>query len=102
MSGKVNYAVTGVTIKDLYKNKEISFTDITEVYFKNISDEDISWYVENEKYLLNRAGYSIAGKTSIFIDKIIGDYYNILGMPISKLYSKLNELGYTILDFDMK
>ncbi len=102
MSGKVNYAVTGVTIKDLYQNKEISFTDTTEVYFKNVSDKDISWYVENEKYLLNRAGYSIAGKTSIFVDKIIGDYYNILGMPISKLYSKLNELGYAISDFDMK
>ena len=102
MSGKVNYAVTGVTIKDLYQNKEISFTDITEVYFKEVSDKDISWYVENEKYLLNRAGYSIAGKTSIFVDKIIGDFYNILGMPISKLYSKLNELGYSINDFEMK
>ncbi len=102
MSGKVNYAITGVTIKDLYQNKEISFTDITEVYFKNVFDKDIAWYVENEKYLLNRAGYSIAGKTSIFVDKIVGDYYNILGMPISKLYSKLNELGYSISDFEMK
>ena len=102
MSGKVNYAITGVTIKDLYQNKEISFTDITEVYFKNVFDKDIAWYVENEKYLLNRAGYSIAGKTSIFVDKIVGDYYNILGMPISKLYSKLNELGYSISDFKMK
>ena len=102
MSGKVNYAITGVTIKDLYKNKEISFTDVTEVYFKSVSDKDIAWYVENEKYLLNRAGYSIAGKTSIFVDKIVGDYYNILGMPISKLYSKLNELGYSISDFEMK
>lgn len=102
MSGKVNYAITGVTIKDLYQNKEISFTDITEVYFKNVFDKDVAWYVENEKYLLNRAGYSIAGKTSIFVDKIVGDYYNILGMPISKLYSKLNELGYSISDFEMK
>lgn len=102
MSGKVNYALTGVTIKDLYQNKEISFVDTTEVHFKKVTDKDIAWYVENEKYLLNRAGYSIAGKTSIFIEKIIGDYYNILGMPISKLYSKLNELGYSISDFEMK
>lgn len=102
MSGKVNYAVTGVTIKDLYNDKELSFADTTEVYFKEVTDKDISWYVENEKYLLNRAGYSIAGKTSIFVDKIIGDYYNILGMPISKLYSKLNEIGYSISDFEMK
>ncbi len=102
MSGKVNYAITGVTIKDLYQNKEISFTDTTEVFFKDVTDNDIFWYVENEKYLLNKAGYSIAGKASIFIDKIIGDYYNILGMPISKLYTKLNELGYTISDFKIK
>lgn len=102
MSGKVNYAVTGVTIKDLYQNKEISFAETTEVYFKNVTDEDISWYVENEKYLLDRAGYSLEGKTSLFVDKIVGDYFNVLGLPISKLYSKFNELGYTISDFDMK
>lgn len=102
MSGKVNYAVTGVTIKDLYQNKEISFAETTEVYFKNVTDKDISWYVENEKYLLDRAGYSLEGKTSLFVDKIVGDYYNVLGLPISKLYSKFNELGYTISDFDMK
>lgn len=102
MSGKVNYAVTGVTIKDLYQNKEISFAETTEVYFKNATDEDISWYVENEKYLLDRAGYSLEGKTSLFVDKIVGDYFNVLGLPISKLYSKFNELGYTISDFDMK
>lgn len=102
MSGRVNYAITGVTIKDLYQNKEISFADTTEVYLKKISDKDISWYVENEKYLLNRAGYSIGGKTAVFVDKIIGDYYNILGMPLGKLYSYLNKLGYSISDFEMK
>lgn len=102
MSGKVNYAVTGVTIKDLYQNKEISFAETTEVYFKNVTDKDIYWYVENEKYLLDRAGYSLEGKTSLFVDKIVGDYYNVLGLPISKVYSKFNELGYTISDFDMK
>lgn len=102
MSGKVNYALTGVTIKDLYQGKEVSFAEVTKVYFKEISDADISWYVENEKYILDRAGYSMAGKTSIFVDKIEGDYYNILGLPISRLYSKLNELGYKISDFEMK
>lgn len=102
MSGKVNYAVTGVTIKDLYQKKEISFVETTEVYFKNVTDEDISWYVENEKYLLDRAGYSLEGKTSLFVDKIVGDYFNVLGLPINKLYSKFNELGYSISDFEMK
>ena len=41
MSGKITYAVTGVTIKDLYKNEEICFADIAEVHLKEIDDEDI-------------------------------------------------------------
>ena len=101
MSGQVTYGVTGVAIKDLYQNKEISFTDTTEVYFKNISDNDILWYIENEKDILARAGYALGGRASLFADKIVGDFYNVLGLPISKLYSKLNELGYSISDFDM-
>ena len=86
----------------MYQNKEISFADITEVHLKNVTDSDINWYIENEKDILNRCGYCIAGKASIFIDKIVGDFYNVLGLPISKLYSKLNELGYSISDFKMK
>lgn len=101
MSGKVTYAVTGVTIKDLYQDKEISFADTTEVHFKEISDEDISWYVENDEYILERCGYSIAGKGAIFVDKIVGDYNTVLGISVSKLYSKFKELGYSISDFDM-
>lgn len=102
MSGQITYGVTGVTIKDLYQNKEISFADTTEVHFKNISDNDILWYVENEKDILARAGYALGGKAALFTDKIVGDFYNVLGLPISKLYSKLNELGYSISDFDIK
>lgn len=100
MSGKVNYAITGVTIKDLYKENELTFSDSTEVHFRNIKDSDINWYVNNEKLILNRAGYG--NNVSIFVDKIIGSYYNILGLPLGKLYQKLNELGYSISDFEMK
>ena len=102
MSGHITYGVTGVTIKDLYQNKEISFTDTTEVHLKSVSDNDILWYVKNEKDLLNRCGYCIAGKASLFVDNIEGDFYNVLGLPISKLYSKLTELGYSISEFDIK
>ena len=102
MSGKMNYAITGVTIKDTYHNKEITFYDETEVHFKILSDDEIRWYVENQEHLLERAGYSLEGKTAMFVSKIVGDYYNVLGMPISKLYDKLHELGYTIRDFEFK
>lgn len=100
LSGRVNYAVTGVTIIDLYNDKKVTFNEVTEVYFDEMSNDEIDWYIENEQYIFERCGYSIAGKSAIYIPKINGDYYNILGMPISRVYKELRKLGYRLSDFD--
>ena len=100
LSGRVNYAVTGVTIIDLYQNKKITLNEVTEVYFDELTEKEIDWYIENEQYIFERCGYSIAGKSAIYIPKINGDYYNILGMPISRVYKELNKLGYKLSDFN--
>ena len=102
MSGKLTYAITGVTIKDLYQDKEICFSDTTKVSLKEMSDEEIRWYVENEKDLLNRGGYAIQGKASIFLDKVIGDYNTLFGISPSKVYDALKKLGYNISDFELQ
>ncbi len=102
MSGNVTYATTGVTIKDLYQDKEITFADTAEVYIKNITDEDIKWYVENEKDILNRCGYAMLGKACLFLDKVNGDYNTLFGISPSKVYEKLKELGYKISDFELE
>ncbi len=100
LSGRVNYAVTGVTIIDLYQNKKVTLNEVTEVYFDELTEEEIDWYIENEQYIIERCGYSIAGKSAIYIPQINGDYYNILGMPISRVYKELNKLGYKLSDFN--
>ncbi len=102
MSGKVTYAITGITIKDLYQNKEICFADSVEVHLKEISSEDIKWYVENDKDIFDRCGYSILGKAAIFLDKVNGDYNTLFGISPSKLYEKFQELGYKISDFELE
>ena len=102
MSGKCTFAITGVTIKDLYKDKEICFSDTAEVYIKKISDDDIKWYVENEENILNRSGYAMLGKASLFLDKVNGDYNTLFGISPSKLYDKFKELGYKLSDFELE
>ena len=102
MSGKITYAITGTTIKDLYQNKEICFSDVSEVHIRKVDDEDIKWYVENEEAILERSGYAIMVKAAIFVDKIIGDHNTLFGISPSKLYEKLKELGYKISDFELK
>lgn len=102
MSGKITYSITGVTIKDLYQNKEICFADSVEVHLRKISSEDIKWYVENDKDIFDRCGYSILGKAAIFLDKVNGDYNTLFGISPSKLYEKFKELGYKISDFELE
>lgn len=102
MSGKVTYAITGVTIKDLYQNKEICFSDTAEVYIREVSDDEIKWYVENEETVIERCGYAMIGKAALFLDKVNGDYNTLFGISPSKLYEKFKQLGYTISDFELE
>ena len=83
MSGKVSYLTTGMTIKDLYQNKEVTFSDVVEVHMRNVDDEDIRWYVDNEENVLNGCCYTIPGKAEIFVDKIVGDFNTLFGISIS-------------------
>ena len=99
LSGNVNIAVTGVTMIDLYQDKRVSFFDEAKVYFKQMTDEEINWYIDNEENVYTSAGYSIETKASLFISKIEGDYKTIVGLPVCMIYEQLKKWGYTIKDF---
>lgn len=102
MLGKTTYAITGITIKDLYQNKEICYADTAEIVLKdNITDEDIKWYVEKEDRLLQISGYAMLGKGAIFLDKVNGDYNTLFGISPSSIYEKFKELGYKASDFEL-
>ena len=83
------------------KNKEISFSDTVEVWIRKINEEDIKWYIENDKDILDRSGYSMLGKAAIFLEKVNGDYNTLFGISPSKVYENLQELGYNISDFEL-
>ena len=100
LSGTKNQGITGVTIIDKSNGKTKTFACVTDVYFKEISDDDIGWYVSHEENLLKKAGYSLEGIMSLFLERLDGDYYNVLGLPLGELYKGINELGYSLKDLD--
>lgn len=101
-SNNENTVITGVTILDLYKNKTITFSESTDVYLKDIPDEDIKWYIDNEEKVLKVCGYAPLGKASLFIKKIDGDFYNLIGLPISRTFEEVKKLGYSLDDIKLK
>lgn len=94
LSGRMHSVYTGVTlIKKAYdKDKIISFAEKTEVYVKEMSNEEIWLYIESEEYFDKAGAYGIQGRFAAFVERINGDYNNIVGLPVSKVYDKLKEL----------
>jgi septum formation protein len=89
LSGKVHKVVTGVVI--LSKNRKEEISEITEVHFLPLQKKQIDHYVEKYKPLDKAGAYAIQewiGLTGI--KKIDGDFYNVMGLPISKVLDKLN------------
>ncbi len=100
LSGKANYAVTGCTIIDKNTGKEVTFCEKVKVYFNEMTDEEINWYIDHEANIYTSAGYSLETCASLFTPKIEGDYKAIIGLPICRIYEELKKLGYKITDFE--
>lgn len=95
LSGRSHEVYTGVTLQ-LFQNRESSrqsFFDCTRVEMYPISDEEIAWYVGTKEPMDKAGAYAIQGKGSVFIKGIHGDYQNVVGLPVAKVWRCLRECG---------
>jgi septum formation protein len=91
LSGQVHRVITGVVI--LNGEKEISFSDITEVSFHELNDDQINFYIEKYKPFDKAGAYAIQEWIGVIgIQKINGDFYNVMGLPVSRVVKTLQEL----------
>ncbi len=87
LSGRTHKVATGCCI--LYKNQVRSFTVITQVTFRSLSNSEIESYISTTEPYDKAGGYGIQGKGSLLIEKINGDYFNVVGLPVSELNQQL-------------
>jgi septum formation protein len=88
LSGHTHLVMTGVCI--LSADREESFDDTTEVTFKKLSTEEIEYYIDNYKPYDKAGAYGAQDFIGmIAIDKIVGSYFNVMGLPIHKVYQHL-------------
>tara|TARA_B110001450_G_C17644392_1_gene490567 strand:- start:1461 stop:2039 length:579 start_codon:yes stop_codon:yes gene_type:complete len=91
LSGKKHEVITSISIKSLAFQKIIN--DITTVYFKELTDEEINYYIKNYKPFDKAGAYGIQEWLGfIAIHKMEGSYFNVVGLPIHKLYKELMDL----------
>ncbi len=97
MSGKCHSVITGFSIIDTGKNKTLSKSVETKVYIRKLTRVEIDAYVKSGEPLDKAGAYAIQGLGSVFVEKIDGDYYNVMGFPLSALTEALKEFGINIL-----
>ena len=93
LSGKCHQVYTGVTVLYLCGNsrKELSFAECTSVYVRELPEQDISDYIKTGEPMDKAGAYGIQGKFAKYVEKIDGDYNNVVGLPISRLFHEVRE-----------
>lgn len=90
LSGKMHEVITAVTLTSI--EKQVSFFVITEVYFKTLSNLEIDYYINEYKPYDKAGSYGIQEWIGyIGIEKIVGSYFNVMGLPVKELYEELEK-----------
>jgi len=88
LSGKTHKVITGVCIYSI--KKKVSFSVQTEVSFKNLSDDEIHYYIQNYKPFDKAGSYGIQEWIGfVAVEHINGSYFNVMGFPVHKIYLEL-------------
>lgn len=93
LSDNIHTVITGINIINTGNGKEIFDYEKTKVHFRKLEKDEIDFYVKNFRPLDKAGGYGIQDDFGcLFIDKIEGDYYNIMGLPLVRLYKNLKKI----------
>ena len=83
LSGRDHQVMTGVTV--LRGDRIETFTEVTDIHFRELSEQEIEDYVATGEPMDKAGSYGIQGGAALFCDRMAGDYYNVMGLPVCRL-----------------
>ena len=96
LSGRDHQVMTGCTV--LRGDRCETFTEVTDIHFRELSDKEIARYVASKEPMDKAGSYGIQGGAALFCERMVGDYYNVMGLPVCRLGQVLKELAPEIFD----
>ena len=100
LSGKTHKVITAYVLKNISKNIVIKDVVISKVKFYDLDDETIKWYLDTSEPFDKAGAYGIQGQGRVLVEKIEGDYFAIMGFPVSNFLKNLRKNGYKISQID--
>ena len=91
LSGRDHQVMTGMTV--LRGDRVLSHTEVTDIHFRELSDAEIRAYVSTGEPMDKAGSYGIQGGAALFCEKMAGDYYNVVGLPVCKLGMVLKDIA---------
>jgi len=96
LSNRTHSVVTGVALS--IRNRMVTDYERTRVRFRKLTRAEIRWYVQTGEPFDKAGAYAIQGAGSLFVNRIEGCYYNVVGFPLGCFQRTLQKLGYSIFD----
>ena len=94
LSGRTHSVLTGVALVRLPDGERRQFIESTLVHFRPVTDEELSSYLATEEPYDKAGAYAIQGRAGRYIPRIEGCYFNVVGLPLSRVLTELNTLGW--------
>ena len=96
LSGRDHQVMTGMTL--LRGEQALVCTEITDIHFRPLSDREIDAYIRTGEPMDKAGSYGIQGGAALFAERLVGDYYNVMGLPVCRLGQLLREIAPEIME----
>lgn len=100
LSGREHKVITAFSYVNIGKKLFYKDYDTTKVFFKELSDEEIEWYIKTGEPFDKAGAYGIQGKGAFLVLKIEGDFFNVMGFPLGKFVRFLNDAGVSLNEIE--
>ena len=91
LSGRDHQVMTGMTV--LRGSKRVTCTEVTDLHFRLLTQKEIEDYVRSGEPMDKAGAYGIQGGAALFCERMVGDYYNVMGLPVCRLGMILKEIA---------
>ena len=96
LSGRDHQVMTGCTV--LKGDGIETFTEVTDLHFRELSDREIERYVASDEPMDKAGAYGIQGGAALFCERMVGDYYNVMGLPVCRLWKVLAKTAPEVME----
>ncbi|MBN1858665.1 septum formation protein Maf [Candidatus Bipolaricaulota bacterium] len=98
MSGRDHLVLTGLCVLDTATGRCELAVESTKVWFRSLTEQEVEAYLSLDEYHDKAGGYGIQGAAALFVERIEGDYYNVIGLPLCRLGRLLEGFGCGLLE----